>query len=142
VSLFFNQEGGGGGGVDIKVKGKEEDAPYRGMVEASDSILHVPGIMDDWKEDIIRQRYDQRISFLKLLTDSLVPSFYSHQLNSTLCRHSHLEFSILRVSTYLQSHFTSLPFDPSTLKSTLDLQLIQLFTKSASLIQTLRSLHH
>ena len=52
VSLFFNQEGGGG--VDPKAKGKEEDAPYRGLVEASDSILHVPGIMDDWKEDIIR----------------------------------------------------------------------------------------
>lgn len=40
--------------MDVKVKGKEDDAPYRGMVEASDSILHVPGIMDDWKEDIIR----------------------------------------------------------------------------------------
>ena len=83
VSLFFNQEG-----MDIKTKGKDsgEDAPYRGLVEASDSILHVPGIMDDWKEDIIRQRYDQRISFLKLLTESLVPAFYSHQLNSSLCR--------------------------------------------------------
>jgi hypothetical protein len=54
VSLFFNQDLG----MDAKVKGKEEDAPYRGLVEASDSILHVPGIMDDWKEDIIRQRYD------------------------------------------------------------------------------------
>jgi hypothetical protein len=52
VSLFFNQEGGGG--MDLKVKGKDDDAPYRGLVEASDSILHVPGIMDDWKEDIIR----------------------------------------------------------------------------------------
>lgn len=82
VSLFFNQEG-----MDLKMKGKDgEDAPYRGLVEASDSILHVPGIMDDWKEDIIRQRYDQRISFLKLLTESLVPAFYSHQLNSSLSR--------------------------------------------------------
>jgi hypothetical protein len=44
------------------------------------------------------------------------------------------------VTSYLTSH--SLPFDPTTLKSTLDLQLIQIFTKASSLIQTLRSLHH
>jgi hypothetical protein len=98
VSLFFNQEG-----LDLKFKGKDDDAPYRGLVEASDSILHVPGIMDDWKEDIIRQRYDQRVAFLKLLTESLVPTFYSHQLNSSLCRQSHIELSIHRVYTYLES---------------------------------------
>jgi len=117
VSLFFNQEG-----VDPKGKGKEEDAPYRGLVEASDSILHVPGIMDDWKEDIIRQRYDQRISFLKLLTETLVPCFYRHQLNSSLTRHSQLELSLHRLMTSLTPE--SLPFDPTALRSTLDLQLI------------------
>jgi len=51
------------------LKHKVDESPYISLVEASDSILHVPGIMDDWKEDIIRQRYDQRIAFLKLLTE-------------------------------------------------------------------------
>lgn len=63
VSLFFNQEG-----LDVKVK-DEIYAPYRSLVEDSESILHVPGIMDDWKEDIIRQRYDHRVAFMKLLTE-------------------------------------------------------------------------
>ena len=114
VSLFFNQDG-------LDLKHKVDESPYRSLVEASDSILHVPGIMDDWKEDIIRQRYDQRIAFLKLLTEQLVPAFYSHQLNFCLSRQYNVDLSIQRVTSYLETQCRCLPYDPVQLRSTLDL---------------------
>jgi hypothetical protein len=46
VSLFFNQE-------DLRSKDKESN-PYQRLVEGGESLLQVPGIMDEWKEEIIR----------------------------------------------------------------------------------------
>lgn len=40
VSLFFHE------------------SPYEHLVEGSDSVLHIPGIMDEWKEEHVRVAYD------------------------------------------------------------------------------------
>jgi hypothetical protein len=47
VSLFFNQD-------DLRSKQDKESNPYQRLVEGGESLLQVPGIMDEWKEEIIR----------------------------------------------------------------------------------------
>ena len=47
VSLFFNQE-------DLRSKSDKDSNPYQRLVEGGESLLQVPGIMDEWKEEIIR----------------------------------------------------------------------------------------
>lgn len=41
------------------------ESAYEHLVEGSDSVLHVPGIMDEWKEEHVRTAYDQRLEFLR-----------------------------------------------------------------------------
>lgn len=92
--------------------------------------MHVPGIMDDWKEEIIRACYDKRLYFLKRLTELLVPTFFNNNLKTTP-----LDLLIYRsLDTLLLSPDTSLELALLT-RDSVDRDLIQLICRGSDLLQ-------